>query len=278
MAKVKLELGATLDLLSKDELDESLGHRINQWEMMRARGDKYMRLPKVTGTAAGGVLNIGGDVQPFTGLAAPRPGYAWVIKRLSVSGLTPAGETTKTSTNVTTAPPAFTTLANVTGLPAATYQVTASAYFTGTVTAADANNVQLWLNGTNQGTLLIPPVANGAPVPFTATIIAPANSIISLVTPAAGSVAATYNTQLEVTGGSATGDVVNLYKRGGGTDAVWQFTGSSPNQTFNKGGMVVLDGEALVLASTGDFTATGPIVLSGELVEVPQLELWKAIV
>lgn len=113
--------------------------------------------------------------------------------------------TTRTSQNATAVPAAFSALAAVTGLPAATYQVTAYAYFTGTPGAGDADNVQLWLNGASQGTLLIPPVANGAPVPFTIEIAAPAGSTIELVNPAAGSAGTTYHTFIEVTAAGAAG-------------------------------------------------------------------------
>src|SRR5487761_569 len=109
------------------------------------------------------------------------------------------------SRTATAVPAAFSALAAVTGLPAATYQVTAYAEFTAAPGAGDADNVQLWLNGASQGTLLIPPVANGAPVPFTIEIAAPAGSTIELVNPAAGSAGTTYHTFIEVTAAGAAG-------------------------------------------------------------------------
>jgi hypothetical protein len=102
MARWKFGIGEWFETLTKGELDESLASYRKQAEEMQrqaARGRKYARLtPPVTGQASGGVLQMGGDF-PNAGpagtiVAAPQPraGYAWAMRRMSVSGLT-AGST-----------------------------------------------------------------------------------------------------------------------------------------------------------------------------------------
>jgi hypothetical protein len=93
MAKMRLELGAELDTLTKGELDHSLGAAV---AMVREeqRGLKYRRIPQLSGVAAGGVLNIGGDVGGGPGgtwsgaSVGPREGWAWEIGLITVAGLT----------------------------------------------------------------------------------------------------------------------------------------------------------------------------------------------
>jgi hypothetical protein len=92
MARVRLELGAELDMLTKPELDQSLTAAA---QMMReqVRGVKYRRLPQLSGTASGGVLDVGGDVNAggnsWSGQSVgPDQGWAWEIRLLSIAGLT----------------------------------------------------------------------------------------------------------------------------------------------------------------------------------------------
>ena len=96
MAKFKFGIGEIFEALTKNELDDSLTSYRRQAtadQLEAARGRKYMRVT-VTGQAAGGVLQMGGDF-PNAGPAGtigpapqPRAGYAWAIRRMSVSGLT----------------------------------------------------------------------------------------------------------------------------------------------------------------------------------------------
>jgi hypothetical protein len=98
MPKYKFGIGEWFESLSKSELDESLNAYRKQAEanqLAAARGRKYARLnPPVMGIASGGVLQIGGDFTNAgpagTLIAAPQPraGYAWAMRRMSVSGLT----------------------------------------------------------------------------------------------------------------------------------------------------------------------------------------------
>jgi hypothetical protein len=86
-------------------------------------------------------------------------------------------------------------------------------------------------------------------------------------------------TRLSINGlaGGVTPDVVDLYRGGAGNFPVWQFTGNSFAATFTKLSLVYLPSETLLLASVGAFAATGPITVSGELLQVPAESLWKLI-
>ncbi len=90
MARVRLEVGAELDLLNKRELDQSLAPALD-FVREQQRGVKYRRLPQLSGLPSGGALNIGGDVGAgvtWSGApVGPAQGFAWVIGLLSVNGL-----------------------------------------------------------------------------------------------------------------------------------------------------------------------------------------------
>jgi hypothetical protein len=91
MAKIRLELGAELDVLTKDELDRSLKNHAGELDGL-ARAVKYRRLPPLSGTASGGVLDIGGDAGAGVtwpgNPVGPAQSWAWEIGLLSVTGLT----------------------------------------------------------------------------------------------------------------------------------------------------------------------------------------------
>lgn len=96
MAKVKIDFGAEIDTLNKDELDDSLaGQQKTLAEIQEAvavRGIKYMRLPLMYGTAASGTVHIGGALASGGGNATgavsyPHSGYIWTVMRIGVSGL-----------------------------------------------------------------------------------------------------------------------------------------------------------------------------------------------
>lgn len=89
MPKIRLELGAELDVLGKDEFEAGLNKAHTSLLSELARGLKNVRLNLVASTAggqiAGGVLDVGGDDpdQPFYG---PRPGFVWAVHRISIYG------------------------------------------------------------------------------------------------------------------------------------------------------------------------------------------------
>lgn len=88
MSKVKLALGAELDILSATELDQTLGKH-GAWEREAAFGLRHIDLPLLQGpVAAGGALALGGD-QTDGKTIGPSQGFTWSVKRLSVAGLQP---------------------------------------------------------------------------------------------------------------------------------------------------------------------------------------------
>lgn len=83
MSKVRLDIGATVDFLTKGELDDSLASHNEAREAARIRGIKYQRIPILTGTVSSGSCVVG-----VTGVVCqPDSGYAWSLRRLFVSGL-----------------------------------------------------------------------------------------------------------------------------------------------------------------------------------------------
>ena len=91
MAKVSLQLGAELDLLNKDELRDELS-RSQEWQRAAAFGVRHQALPRMVGTPAGGVLNLGYD-QPDQVYCGPKEGWYWAISRISVDGLSTNNQT-----------------------------------------------------------------------------------------------------------------------------------------------------------------------------------------
>lgn len=85
MAKVNLQLGATLETLTKGELEHTLGQRD-----ARARADavgfKIMDFPAMRGNIANGAITLGGD-QPDQSLVGPKQGMLWAVHRVSVLNL-----------------------------------------------------------------------------------------------------------------------------------------------------------------------------------------------
>lgn len=106
MAKVKLDVGATVDFLNKDELDQSLlengDHQSKAIERERIQGVKYLRLPVLVGTVASGTSVCGTKDT----IAGPANGYAWSIKRVYVNGLGTA-DTYGIYRNGTNSPPVW---------------------------------------------------------------------------------------------------------------------------------------------------------------------------
>lgn len=161
MAKVKLDFGAELDVLTQRELDDSLSRAHGRAAYAMLRGIRYRRLPQLTGEAASGVLVLGATGGQV--IAGPESGLAWSLRRIYVNGLT-AG---------------------------------------------------------------------------------------------------------------ATPDVVALYRNGTAGQPIWQISGDVPQQTFGRLEAVLQGGETLIVASLGTFAATGPITVSGELIEIPSEMLAK---
>ena len=93
MAKVKLELGAELDLLNKHELGEALDAKADAWRRYDAKGLKRQAFTS-NAAVAGAALLIGDSSIPQGQLGAkalgPGEGWAWKITRISVTGFAAA--------------------------------------------------------------------------------------------------------------------------------------------------------------------------------------------
>lgn len=98
MSKVRLDIGAEVDFLTKGELDDSLEkqdeRRAKAAERERLSGVKYFRLPRLFATPASGTVVLGqawsanGTSQVYTDqICGPNQGYVWSIRRISVTGL-----------------------------------------------------------------------------------------------------------------------------------------------------------------------------------------------
>ena len=97
MPKVKLDVGATIDFLNKDELDDALTEnqkRAEATEYAKLRGIKYIRAPRIQGTVYNGTINgsstaVAGTLYATLGGPpwGPTQGYAWSIRRIAVGGL-----------------------------------------------------------------------------------------------------------------------------------------------------------------------------------------------
>ena len=93
MPKVKLDVGATIDFLNKDELDDALTDyqkNAQAAEYEKLKGLKFIRLPRLYATPASGTVRLG---EAWAGnlytdqIMGPNQGYIWSIRRLVVTGL-----------------------------------------------------------------------------------------------------------------------------------------------------------------------------------------------
>lgn len=90
MAKFTISAGATVDVLTQDELQDSLHDQWAMEQVERGRGVKHLsRIPVISGTVAGG--NVAIPANPPSG-CGPNQGYKWGIRRLSIDGLTTAAD------------------------------------------------------------------------------------------------------------------------------------------------------------------------------------------
>jgi hypothetical protein len=75
--------------------------------------------------------------------------------------------------------------------------------------------------------------------------------------------------------GGATPDVVNLYLNDRLSAVWWQFNGNNFGYTFGRSELVMMPGDTVSMRNSGNLAATGVILLSGELEEVPAEMLYK---
>lgn len=80
--------------------------------------------------------------------------------------------------------------------------------------------------------------------------------------------------------GLATGttpDIVNVYRGEPAGIPVWQLNGNSFGTTFGKGELLLLGGEFLSFANSGNITSTSQITFSGDVLEVASEEFYKIV-
>ena len=97
MAQFKLQAGASLDLLTKDELATSLKEQFDLEWTERARGIKVIRLQGMTTTISGTVAF------PIQG---PEQGYSWALRSIGLSPSTSAAIRVWVAPDNSTTPPA----------------------------------------------------------------------------------------------------------------------------------------------------------------------------
>jgi hypothetical protein len=88
--RVNLQLGAELDVLTKDEARAALDGALANWQAEFARGRRYRRF-SAQAAVVGGAITIGPGVDG-DGLG-PDEGFVWSVKRLTVSGFSAANDT-----------------------------------------------------------------------------------------------------------------------------------------------------------------------------------------
>jgi hypothetical protein len=97
MAKVRLDIGAEVDFLTRDELAGELKKYRAEADAQAQgamRGIKYLRMPRAYATPVSGTVRLGenfsaaGVPQVYTGpVIGPAEGYVWSVRLLACSGL-----------------------------------------------------------------------------------------------------------------------------------------------------------------------------------------------
>jgi hypothetical protein len=75
---------APIDLLTREELEETLSKRDGQRYRERFRGIDSARLPPITVQGNGGTVNLGA-IQTSDGVAGPEQGDVWLLRRANVA-------------------------------------------------------------------------------------------------------------------------------------------------------------------------------------------------
>lgn len=83
--KFRLRLDNEIDVLTRGELGDELD-KTHGWQREAAFGVRDQELPRMVGTPAAGILNLGAD-QPDQTTCGPPQGTVWAVHRVSVDGL-----------------------------------------------------------------------------------------------------------------------------------------------------------------------------------------------
>ena len=79
-----------------------------------------------------------------------------------------------------------------------------------------------------------------------------------------------------LTASSSTPDIVNFFLNDRFSGPVWwQLNGNSFGATFGRSEMVMMPGDTLSLQNSGNLAATGTIIVSGDVEEIPAEMLYK---
>ena len=85
-------MGARFDGLHERIEEVRRVQAATQAQVMEAlRGEKYVRLPLVTGTASGSALTMGGEAA--SAQQAPAEGYVWSVRLIVIEGMTSSSTT-----------------------------------------------------------------------------------------------------------------------------------------------------------------------------------------
>lgn len=88
MAKFKIQAGAEIDTVTRDEMKEVLRHGLRDWMVEIIKGARPVRFSG-WGNVSSGAVTIGGATgnATATGAMGPAQGMVWSVKRLYVGGL-----------------------------------------------------------------------------------------------------------------------------------------------------------------------------------------------
>lgn len=113
--KFKLQAGAELDLLTRDEIKDVMRSGMRDWVLEAMRGPMPKRFA-AQGTITANAVTVDGS--NGSGVLGPEAGFAWLITRVAVSGVTLATDATALYVNAVS--PWNLVLPNVTGVTGST--------------------------------------------------------------------------------------------------------------------------------------------------------------
>lgn len=84
MAKFKIQAGAEVDVLSKEELGSTLDEKIRNYNAMLSSGIRYSKVAAGPLSSSGLLQTSTAAPNGYTSLGGPEPGFVWEIKTLIV--------------------------------------------------------------------------------------------------------------------------------------------------------------------------------------------------
>lgn len=273
--KIKLDVGAELDLLSPGEYKDGLESLNRTWFEEMGRGLKHIRF-MTHATVTAGAFAVGAPLQPDGQLLGPREGFVWSVDRITVSGLA-TGDTVRLWRNGNQLHQLIDTLTpnpNANGVVGGLW----GAFGAGLAGAVAIPLTYAYVTGFDVTTAI--PAAPPIPSVVTAAIgasfytydfIQTANGgLLQVRYPAPGisiGPAGPSTVAIGVAAGGAAGNI-NVYGSGmRGISATYR----APNH-----GTILHPGETLVVTG-GGLTDVGPVYVTGDIIEAPGPMIWKLI-